>query len=116
METRKHFMHCQIAGFSYHEGPLVFNELTVGAELTLVIEPNNKYDPTAVAVYYGNSKLGYLPADKNNIVHLLLEMGYDIFETRIQRIDPATHPENQVHIIIYIKRNESSLDMIEYCL
>lgn len=116
METRKHFMHCHIAGFSYHEGPTVFNELTIGTELSLTAESDNKFDPHAVAVYYGNTKLGYLPANKNEVIHLLLEMGYNIFETRIQKIDPTTHPENQVHIIIYVKRNESSIDMYQYCL
>ncbi|MEJ5265311.1 MAG: HIRAN domain-containing protein [Bacteroidales bacterium] len=106
MERVKHFMHCNIAGFSYYEGALVFNELTIGTELTLNIEPDNKFDPHAVAVYYGHTKLGYLPADKNEVIHLLLEMGHDIFETRIQKIDPTANPENQVHVIIYVKRKE----------
>ncbi|MCX7985329.1 MAG: HIRAN domain-containing protein, partial [Bacteroidales bacterium] len=99
-------MHCNLAGFSYYEGSLVFNKLTIGTELRLVLEPENKYDPCAVAVYYENTKLGFLPADKNDIVHLLLDMGHAIFETYVQQIDPSAHPEKQVGIVVYVKRAE----------
>ncbi|MGC8824314.1 MAG: HIRAN domain-containing protein [Bacteroidales bacterium] len=112
MEARKHFMHCNIAGFSYYDGVLVFHELDIGTELKLKIEPDNRFDPHAVEVYYGEFKLGYLPADKNEIIHLLLEMGHDIFETRIQKIDPSAHPENQVHIIVYVKNRNAGVNKL----
>lgn len=114
MENRKHFLHCNIAGFSYYEGAIVFKELAVGTELSLKIEPDNRFDPHAVEVYYGQTKLGYLPADKNKIIHLLLEMGHDIFETRIQKLDPTAHPENQVQIIVYVKKWGEGVDKIHH--
>ncbi|HOE04981.1 MAG TPA: HIRAN domain-containing protein [Bacteroidales bacterium] len=101
---RRHFIHCRIAGFTFYEAPVVFSELSVGTELQLVAEPDNHYDAHAVAVFFNQHKLGFLPRNENNAVSKLLEMGYaDIFETRIQRISPASEPENQVQIIVYLK-------------
>jgi len=67
-----------------------------------------------VEVYYGNTKLGYLPAGKNEIIHLLLEMGHDIFETRIQKLDPTANPENQVHVIVYVKKKGEGVEKIHF--
>ena len=36
-----------------------------------------------------------------------LDMGHsEVFETRICQLDEEAHPENQVHVNIYIKRKE----------
>ena len=48
-----------IAGFQYADGALVLGDLKVGDKLTLCAERDNPHDPEAVAIYYGNTKLGY---------------------------------------------------------
>ena len=60
-EFRKFLLNCNIAGFTYGEGCIVMEELKVGTELTLVRDRYNKFAPLAIAVYYKNSKLGYIP-------------------------------------------------------
>jgi hypothetical protein len=102
---RRHFTHFNIAGFSYYDGAVVFNQLTIGTELTLVYEPENKYDPKAVMLCYGEYKLGYVPRGINDEISKLLEMGYNIFEARIQRLDAKENPENQVGVIVHLKEN-----------
>jgi hypothetical protein len=38
---------------------------------------------------------------------MFLDLGYsDIFEARIQSVDPTAHPEQQVSIVIYLKRRK----------
>ena len=37
-EQRKHFLHCNIAGFMYWDGCIAFEELKMGTELKLVRE------------------------------------------------------------------------------
>ena len=105
MKTKKrHYTTFDIAGFSYWEGCIVFNELKIGTELALVREEENKFDPYAVAIYYGESKIGFIPRDKNNEISKFLELGYTkMFELRINRLTPDAHPENQVGVIVYIK-------------
>ena len=62
------------------------------------------FDPYAVAVYYGESKLGFIPRTTNHEISKFIELGHtDLFETRVNRIAPDAHPENQVGVIVYIK-------------
>lgn len=105
MKTKKrHYSTFDIAGFSYWEGCIVFNELKIGTELTLVREEENKFDPYAVAIYYGEYKLGFIPRAENHEISKFLELGHtNLFETRINRLTPDDHPENQIGVIMYIK-------------
>jgi hypothetical protein len=104
---RRHLITFNIAGFSYYDGPMAFVDLKIGTELRLEREIDNKYDAKAVAIYHGEFKLGFIPRDLNSDISKFLEMGYNPFETRIQRIDPTAHTENQVGVIVYLKKNES---------
>ncbi len=99
---REHFAHFHIAGFSYYEGVLAFEELKVGGLLTLKQDPNNNYDKYAVEIYHKKHKLGFIPRTDNKQIAKLLMTGNDCFETRIQWVDGETHPENQVGAIIYV--------------
>lgn len=108
IEKRRHFLHCDIAGFTYWDGCMAIEHLKIGTELTLVREEDNKFDPYAVALFFQGMKLGYIPRGENHDVSQLLEMGYsDIFEVRINKLDLDEHPESQVGIIIYLKRKEA---------
>lgn len=102
-EKRKHFLHCNIAGFTYWEGCIAFDELKMGAKLELVREESNRHDADAVAVYYKDMKLGFIPKYKNELISQFLDMGHsDVFEARVCRIDSEAHPEHQVYVNIYI--------------
>ena len=57
---REHLAHFDIAGFTYYEGVLAFNELKIGVQLQLKLEEENKYDARAVAIYYNEFKLGFV--------------------------------------------------------
>lgn len=104
---RKHLLNCNIAGFTYYDGPIVFKQLGIGTALQLVAEQENQYDPNAIALYFGKSKLGFIPRDNNKTLSLFFEQGYgDIFETYINRIAPDAYPENQVGVVVYLKENK----------
>lgn len=57
-----------VAGVKFHELHKCIKELKEGDFLSLVLEPNNKYDPNAVRIEYNSSEqdstfmLGYTPA------------------------------------------------------
>ena len=102
---KRHLMNCRIAGFSYWDGAEAFEKLKIGTPLDLVREPDNRFDPYAVAIYYGEYKLGFIPRDMNHELSKYLEMGYgDIYETRITRLAPQEHPEQQVEVVVKIRR------------
>lgn len=102
---RRHFTNFDIAGFTYWDGALVFQELSIGTELHLKREEDNKFDPYAVAIYYKEYKLGFIPRSMNKEISKLCEQGYtDIFEVRINRISPNENMEDQIGVIIYLKQ------------
>ena len=113
---KKFFMDCHLAGRKYHEADEVWDKLKVGTLLDLERDLDNRHDPNAVAVMYHNSEngefyiIGYLPREDNEVIASILEMGWtDFFECRISRISETTHPENQVHLTIKIKKNNAEL-------
>jgi hypothetical protein len=102
---RKHLLHCNIAGFTYYEGPIVFNRLQIGTELRLVVEPENQYDHDAIALYFEEHKLGFIPRTENKTLSVFLKQGYDdLFEVFINRVSPNEYPENQIGVIVYLKK------------
>ena len=105
-ERSRNILDCHIAGFTYYDGLEVIDQLTLGAMVTLKAEPENPYDPDAVAVYFGETKLGYIPRIKNNALSQLLYFGYgDIIEARISSRNLEAIPEVQFRIVIKLKDN-----------
>lgn len=101
-----HFCNSHIAWFSYWNWPEIFSKLQIGQKLSLKREKGNKFDIYAIAIYYKNKKIGYIPRDDNREIAKFIDAGYKkIFSMRINRISPDENPENQIGIIIKIKKN-----------
>lgn len=106
VHERMHFANFFIAGFNYYDGCMALEELKVGTKLELVRDEYNKVDVNAIAIYYNDWKLGYVPAQENEMLAKFLDMGYnDVFEIRVQRLLKDEHPSHQVGVIIYITKN-----------
>ena len=89
---KEHFEHFHLAGFSYYEGAIAFEQLKIGGLLQLKHEPNNTYDKYAVEIYHNEFKLGHISRTNNKQIAKLLMIGNNCFETRIQWVDPQSHP------------------------
>ncbi len=101
---KTHLTNFHIAGFGFWEGCEAFEHLKIGTKLELVREADNPFDPYAVAIYYDEYKLGFIPRTSNHDISKYMDMGLDdIYEVRISRLTPDVHPEEQVEVIVYIK-------------
>lgn len=109
---REHLAHFDIAGFTYYEGALAFKELEIGVSLQLQLDEDNKYDPRAVAIYYKEFKLGFVPRSENRIIYKLLKVGIDCLEVRVQRITKKENPENQVGVVIHLVTKEEDNHLV----
>jgi hypothetical protein len=97
-------MDCHIAGFAYHDGLEVIDRLKLGTPVTLASEPDNPYDPEAVAICYDDKKIGYIPKSKNSQVSALIYFGHgDIIEARISLVNLEAEPERQFRISLKIR-------------
>lgn len=86
-----------LAGFRYYRGLAIWDFLREGEPLRLVREPFNPADPMAVAVYFRNEKLGYLPRSRNRAIAGLLDRGTEL-QGRIERLQPGADPRRRVRI------------------
>ncbi|MES9832037.1 MAG: HIRAN domain-containing protein [Candidatus Thiodiazotropha sp. DIVDIV] len=76
-----------LAGFQYHRAPAVWPFLQVGESLHLKREPSNPHDRHAIAVWFKNEHLGYVPKRENRTLAQLLDQGERLEATIIRLLD-----------------------------
>lgn len=68
-----------IAGVQHHQYKSVFGDITEGNNLMLIPEPDNKFDPNAVQIFFDNfdkqAMLGFVPKKFSSEVSAMLEVG-----------------------------------------
>lgn len=102
-EPSRNLMSFHIAGFQYWDGALVLEQLKPGQQLDLVPEIENPHDTSAVAIYYQGVKLGFVPAEMNETISLLLHFGHvGVLECRVQQVAPERSPWHQVRVGVYV--------------
>lgn len=90
-----------LAGFQYHEGKAVWNEMHVGDVLELVREPHNAHDPKAVRVEWHGRMIGYVPRAQNEAVARQLDWGNRL-QARIVRLTRHRDPWKRVEFEIFL--------------
>ena len=88
-----------VAGFQFHNGDAIWSSLSVGDELRLVRESSNAHDPDAVAIYFHDDKLGYVPGAENSAISQMLDRGENL-QARISRLLMDEDPWQRVRISI----------------
>lgn len=89
-----------LAGFQFHEGKHLWEELRVGDRLDLIREPENPYDARAVRVEWQGNKLGYVPRADNEAVARQMDRGARL-EARITRLKKSRNPWQRVLFEVY---------------
>jgi hypothetical protein len=90
-----------LAGFQYHTGAAVWNDLKVGDQLTLIREPGNANDTRAVRVEWRGNQLGYLPRVENEAVAAAMDRGARV-EGRIAALVEHRNPWRRVRIEVFV--------------
>lgn len=91
-----------IAGFQYYEGERLWPRLRPDDPLTLVREPHNPHDHRAVAVYWSNLKLGYLPRRENHAAAQMLDRGQPL-QGRILELRDTNNPWGKVKVAVELE-------------
>jgi hypothetical protein len=91
-----------LAGFQFHEGRQLWNQLKVGDPLTLVREPDNPHDARAVRVQWNGHMLGYVPRAENEAVARQLDRGNRL-EARIVRLTKHRDPWKRVEFEVFLR-------------
>jgi hypothetical protein len=91
-----------LAGFQFHEGKQLWDQLKVGDPLTLVREPDNPHDARAVRVQWNGHMLGYVPRAENDAVARQLDRGNRL-EARIVRLTKHRDPWKRVEFEVFLR-------------
>jgi hypothetical protein len=86
-----------VAGFQFHEGKRVWDQLKVGDALALVREPDNPFDAAAIRLEWNGRKIGYVPRQENGALARELDAG----KTVEARIIELSKRRNGRHLIGY---------------
>ncbi len=76
-----------LAGFQYHRAAAIWPFLQVGEQLHLRREPGNPHDRYAVAVWFRNEHLGYIPRRENRTLAQLLDQGEHLEATIVRLLE-----------------------------
>jgi len=89
-----------VAGWRHYQGEQAMVELSAGALIQLVLEPDNKYDPYAIQVRsLSDIMLGYVPVYYSRYLDEVVRSGE--YEARVLRIGP---PEDaQIRLTVKVK-------------
>jgi hypothetical protein len=90
-----------LAGFQFHAGRALWNELRVGDALALVREPANPHDPNAVRVEWRGIKLGYVPRRENAQLARQMDLGAAL-EARIVRLTESRNPWRRIEFEVVL--------------
>ena len=91
-----------LAGYQYHEGPALWQQLRVGDTLTLARETDNAHDAKAISVNWRGRKLGYLPRAENSVVAAEMDRGSRV-AARIERLRDESDPWSRVRVEVYVE-------------
>ena len=102
-----------VRGFKYYDGPGLLNEMKEGDMVELRREPNNAFDVDAIALYFNNFKIGFIPAESNTILSKLMdaEVVELLGEIKHLQIDASTW-EN-VAIAVYVLKESERMENTE---
>ena len=95
----KDLMTLKIAGMKFHEGVDIIEDVHDDEELTLILEPDNKFDRFAVKVMIEGTMLGYVPATHSKIISTLIENNIKL-EAFTTEVNPFNPPHEMVKFTI----------------
>lgn len=72
-------LECVVAGTSFRHLSDVEKDLKAEVRLELKREPKNKFDEMAIALHFNNSKIGYIPRERNEVIARLMDAGKSFY-------------------------------------
>lgn len=91
-----------LAGYQYHRAAAIWPFLRVGEKLHLRREPSNPHDRYAIAVWFRNEHLGYIPQRENRTLAKLMDQGERPEASIIRLLDEA-NPWRKIRIRVEMR-------------
>ena len=95
-------LECLVAGTSFRKLDKVDNELDKKVKLTMKREADNKFDNFAIALWFQQTKVGYVPREKNEVIARLMDAGKEFYAT----IQAKEYESNWLKLEIQVLLND----------
>lgn len=96
--------HLPIRGLKHYRAGELADIMHRGDRLTLQREPDNPHDKNAVMVLWHQNKIGYIPADKAEMVQSLINRSGGKIHGEITHIEPEIDGSQWIRLAIYPER------------
>ena len=97
-----------VAGFRHYKGMELLGLMQTNDLLELRREPENEYDNCAVALYWQQEKIGYVPANLNELLSRLMDAGALPLLGMITHLNKEVKPWENVAVAIYFLQDDSA--------
>lgn len=74
-------LECLVAGTSFRKLDKVEPELNQKVKLETKREADNEFDEFAVSLWFGKTKVGFIPKEKNEVIARLMDAGKQFYAT-----------------------------------
>ncbi len=95
-------LQANVAGFRYYRGEKVWPRIHPGDTITLRREPHNPHDRKAIALYWHDEKLGYIPRADNSVIANLLDQGATL-KASIRKKNSSPNPWERLELRVEMK-------------
>ena len=86
-----------ISGYQYHKGVQMEHLFGPDTIFSLKHEPENPFDDDAVALYYNNARIGFIPPNDNVDIARRIQKGEPL-KARLARFEPESEPWERVYV------------------
>ncbi|TAE36271.1 MAG: hypothetical protein EAY66_07495 [Sphingobacteriales bacterium] len=100
-----YLLQCFVRGFRFYDGETMLNAMKEGDMLELVREPDNTYDNCAIALYYNRQKIGFVPAESNEVLSRLMDAKVVELQAEITHLEKKAQAWENVHIAVYVLKD-----------
>lgn len=105
-----YLLQCFVRGFQYYEGPKLLQLMNASNKvIRLKREAQNKYDKYAIALYFQNHKIGFIPRESNKIISRLMDAQVMEFHAEITHVEDQAATWENVRLAIYILKEANPL-------
>ncbi len=104
-----YLLQCFVRGFRYYQGPQLLDNMHEGALLELVREHNNPYDECAIALHFNQQKIGFIPAESNEVLSKLLDIGIPELIAEITFLEAGAAEWEKVSIAVYVLKEVTNV-------
>jgi HIRAN domain-containing protein len=97
--SRLTLLNTELAGFQYYAGEKLWVKISAGDKLSLLRESTNPYDKQAVALFWQDFKIGYVPRNDNTVISQLMDRKIPL-ASRIVELKQSSDPWQRIRFII----------------